>query len=47
LEVELSNLAAEGITLVAPSEIVKLQEKHPLPDAATMALPIAATAIRN
>jgi hypothetical protein len=35
LEAELPNLAAQGITLVAPSKIVELQEKHPLRDAVT------------
>jgi len=44
LEAELPNLAAEGITLVAPSKIVELQEKHPLPDAETLTpTPAAAT----
>jgi len=47
LEAELPNLASEGITLVAPSEIVKRQEKHPLPDAVTMAAPATATALKN
>ena len=41
LEAELPGLSAEGISLVAPSEIVKLQERHPLPDAATIAAPAA------
>lgn len=43
LEAELPNLAAHGITLVAPSKIVALQERHPLPDAATLSAPPAAT----
>jgi len=43
LEAELPNLAAQGITLVAPSKIVALQERHPLPDAATLSAPPAAT----
>lgn len=45
LEAELPDLAARGITLVAPSKIVELQEKHPLPDAASLTpAPAAATA---
>jgi len=36
LEEELPKLAAENVTLVAPSKIVELQEKHPLPDAETV-----------
>ena len=47
LEAELPNLTAQGITLVSPSKIVELQEKHPLPDAATLAAPAAATALKN
>ena len=39
LEEELPKLAGEDIELVAPSEIVKIQEQHPLPDAATLAAP--------
>jgi hypothetical protein len=36
LEAELPKLADENIELVAPSEIVKIQEQHPLPDAVAM-----------
>ncbi|HEX4299230.1 MAG TPA: divergent polysaccharide deacetylase family protein [Gammaproteobacteria bacterium] len=39
LEEELPKLADENLILVAPSEIVKIQEQHPLPDAATLAAP--------
>lgn len=46
LEEELPKLAVENVTLVAPSKIVQLQEKHPLPDAATLA-PSAATGRRR
>ncbi|MGE5626195.1 MAG: divergent polysaccharide deacetylase family protein [Bacillota bacterium] len=35
LEEELPKLAGEDLKLVAPSRIVELQEKHPLPDAVT------------
>ncbi|HEY1774117.1 MAG TPA: divergent polysaccharide deacetylase family protein [Gammaproteobacteria bacterium] len=45
LEAELPKLANENIELVAPSEIVKLQELHPLPDAVT--LPVAITANKS
>lgn len=45
LEAELPSLAAQGITLVAPSKIVEMQEKHPLPDAETLTpAPTASTA---
>jgi polysaccharide deacetylase 2 family uncharacterized protein YibQ len=44
LEAELPGLAAQGVTLVAPSKIVELQEQHPLPDAASLTpAPAAAT----
>ena len=33
---ELPSLASENVSLVAPSKIVELQEKHPLPYAATV-----------
>ena len=46
LEAELPNLAAEGITLVAPSKIVELQARHPLPDVETLTPPPAATTAR-
>ena len=39
LEEELPKLADEDLILVAPSEIVKIQEQHPLPDAVTLAAP--------
>ena len=44
LEEELPKLGAEGITLVAPSKIVELQERHPLPAAASLPVPAAVTA---
>lgn len=47
LEAELPDLAAQGITLVPPSKIVELQEKHPLPDTVTLPAPSAVTAVRN
>ena len=40
LEAELPKLADENIELVAPSQIVKIQEQHPLPDAVTLATPV-------
>jgi uncharacterized protein len=46
LQDELPKLAAENVVLVAPSRIVELQEKHPLPDAVTLA-PAATAGIRN
>ena len=46
LEAELPLLASEGVTLVAPSKIVELQEKHPLPDAASLTPAPAAVTIR-
>ena len=39
LEEELPKLADANLTLVSPSEIVKIQEQNPLPDAATLAAP--------
>jgi len=39
LEEELPKLAEQDVELVAPSEIVKIQEQHPLPDAVTLAAP--------
>lgn len=39
LEEELPKLGDENLMLVAPSQIVKIQEQHPLPDAATLAAP--------
>ncbi len=39
LEDELPKLADANLTLVSPSEIVKIQEQNPLPDAATLAAP--------
>jgi len=39
LEEELPRLADANLTLVSPSEIVKIQEQNPLPDAATLAAP--------
>jgi uncharacterized protein len=39
LEEELPKLADEDLILVAPSEIVKIQEQHPLPAVATLAAP--------
>ena len=47
LEEELPQLAAANVTLVAPSEIVELQQRHPLPDVATLTAPAAATALRD
>ncbi|HEY1992215.1 MAG TPA: divergent polysaccharide deacetylase family protein, partial [Gammaproteobacteria bacterium] len=47
LEEELPLLAAADVTLVAPSKIVELQERHPLPDAVTLPAPVAGTAVRN
>jgi len=47
LESELPGLATQGISLVSPSKIVELQEKHPLPDAVTLAAPSVVTAVRN
>ena len=41
LEAELPNFASGNVTLVAPSKIVELQEKHPLPDTATLAPGVA------
>lgn len=46
LEAELPKLADEQVTLVAPSKIVQLQERHPLPAAATLA-PDASTGSRD
>lgn len=46
LKEELPKLAGQNVTLVPPSRIVELQEKHPLPDAETLA-PAVATGIRN
>ena len=45
LEEELPQLAAANVMLVAPSAIVELQQRHPLPDVATLAVPV--TAVRN
>lgn len=42
LEEELPKLAEQGYVLVAPSKIVELQEKHPLPDSVTLVSPAAA-----
>jgi hypothetical protein len=39
LEEELPKLADANLTLVSPSEIVKIQEQNPLPDAATITAP--------
>ena len=47
LEEELPQLAAADVTLVAPSKIVELQQRHPLPDVATLAAPAAASALRD
>ncbi|HSN17157.1 MAG TPA: divergent polysaccharide deacetylase family protein [Gammaproteobacteria bacterium] len=44
LEQELPQLAAANVMLVAPSKIVEMQEKHPLPDVATFpSVPSAVT----
>jgi hypothetical protein len=42
LEAELPQLETEGVTLVAPSKIVELQEQNPLPDTESLS-PEAAT----
>ena len=39
LEEELPKLVDADLTLVSPSQIVKIQEQNPLPDAATLAAP--------
>jgi polysaccharide deacetylase 2 family uncharacterized protein YibQ len=45
LEEELPKLADEDLILVAPSEIVKIQEQHPLPDAVT--IPSASATVKD
>jgi uncharacterized protein len=47
LEEELPKLADEDIELVSPSEIVKIQEQHPLPDAISVAAPASSTVERR
>lgn len=47
LEQELPSLAATNVMLVAPSKLVELQQRHPLPDVVTLPAPAAATALRN
>lgn len=48
LEAELPLLATKGVTLVAPSKIVELQGKHPLPDVDSLSpAPSATTASKD
>ena len=47
LEEELPKLADANLILVSPSEIVKIQEQNPLPDAVTMSAPVGSIVQRR